>query len=269
MKESIFSKTLNYGSSSSTGSDAFLAKLNNRGDTLWATYYGGEQNDDGKDVVLDDFGYIYICGTSESQNCVTDVNGDCISTKSNIIASKEAFKLEPDANDAYVAKFDTKGKRVWSSFFGGNGNDYGLGLSHGRYGDVYLTGSTVSTKGLVKNYYQMKNGGGSYDAYFADLYYCKKFAVLKKDTVCYGDTFSINFVDSANYFKYKDSSALKRWNVKFNVHKFTWYGPKDANKIVWDKQQNRNCLFLNNKYSIHPPQMFLHNTLNNIFYHFY
>lgn len=107
----------NLGGTNNSSTDGYIANISSRGDTLWSSYYGGQGNDDGVDVVIDDFNYIYLCGTTASNNCS---GSNCAtSSQRNIIASTDAFKKVRDADEAYVAKFDSKGKRVWSTYFGG------------------------------------------------------------------------------------------------------------------------------------------------------
>ncbi|MDA1112632.1 MAG: PKD domain-containing protein, partial [Bacteroidetes bacterium] len=209
--------------------DAFLSKLNSDLSINWSTYFGGSINDDARAMVIDDFGYIYIVGSTESYNA-----DSAFVQYVEVIATSDAFQDQNEGGwECYVAKFTNDGNRVWGSFFGGNSNDYGYDMSHGKYGDVYFCGwanspakSNLAKNGLViKNAFQTSNAGAP-DAYFADLYYCKKFAVITKDTVCLNDTFSLYFTDSAHYLN--DSFKSTRWNLDFKKHRFSWSGPKDT-----------------------------------------
>ncbi|MBM3419224.1 MAG: hypothetical protein FJY17_09945, partial [Bacteroidetes bacterium] len=205
-----FRKSLNWpGPSSLTTPDAFLSKLSTNLDVNWSTYFGGTNIDDARSMIIDDYGYIYIAGSTQS------LNFDNTSGRDSIIATKEAFQFDKSGgSDAYVAKFSNSGNRIWGTYFGNSENDYGYDLSHGKLGDVYFVGETNSPRNLVKNAFQSTMGLAP-DAYFADIIYCKKFALLRKDTVCLNDTFSIKFTDSAH---------KNNWNLTFNKYKFLWTG---------------------------------------------
>ncbi|MCL9980324.1 MAG: SBBP repeat-containing protein, partial [Bacteroidia bacterium] len=212
--------TINKGSSQlSTNTDAFLALFNSTLKLKWCTYYGGDENDLGVGVDLDDSNYVYLGGTTESAN---SRNG-----RSNIIATSGAFKTIKNAEDAFVVKFDDRGKRKWASYFGGEDNDNCHGISHGRFGDIYIVGQTKSDTNLRKRAYQQSYGTAT-DAYFADLYYCEKFALIKLDTACDQDTMSVFFTDSSNYFKYLNNPSYNPWDVKFNRYRFNWIKIKNG-----------------------------------------
>ncbi|MEY2971151.1 MAG: hypothetical protein RLZZ599_1524, partial [Bacteroidota bacterium] len=214
-----FRTSLNYpNSGASTNSDGFIAKYSTSLSKKWCTYYGGENKDDARAMIIDDFGFIYIIGSTESKN----KSGSTL----NIMSTKDAFQVKKSGgSDAYVAKFSNLGDRIWGSYFGDLETDRGYDIAHGKFGDVYIAGETNSDDNLVKNPFQSTMGTGP-DAYFADLYYCKKFAVITKDTVCLNDTFSLYFTDSAHYLN--DSFKSTRWNLDFKKHRFSWSGPNDT-----------------------------------------
>ena len=210
--------TLNKGSSAiSTNTDAFVMKYSSSLKKIWGTYYGGDDYEWGNDLATDIKGYVYLLGTSKSYNSNGSVK--------EIIATKDAFiEYLQGGTDAFLVKFDQKGKRIFSTYFGSLGNDYGNGLSHGRYGDVYICGETNSNRNLVFRPYQ-STYGGSVDAFFADLYYCNLKAFLNADSVCLGETLSLSFADSSVY---KDTSSNPKWGRSYNNYDYTWYRPGDT-----------------------------------------
>ena len=224
--------TLNLGTNTqSSNTDALLVKFDHTLNVQWATYYGGDNPDDGSGVVVDDYGYIYMIGSTESEN--DNLSG----TISNIIATDGAVQEDLDGGaDVYLVKFTPKGKRVWGTYFGKTANDYGYGLSHGKYGDVYLTGETRSQRRLIVKPWQT-NYGGSGDAFFADLYYCENKGMLKSDTVCLNDTFTILYTDSTIYL---DTAISNKWKQNWDQSLFQWYGPKDTTKIISTKSSFRH-----------------------------
>jgi hypothetical protein len=115
--------------------DAFLASFGSNGSLLWATYYGGNANDLGYSIATDPSGDIYLAGYTESGTG---------------IATPGAHQTDYGAgfNDAFLAKFNSLGQRIWSTYYGGSGPDYGHSVVvDGGY--VYLCGLTYSTTAIA------------------------------------------------------------------------------------------------------------------------
>jgi gliding motility-associated-like protein len=113
-------------------SDAFLAKFNNNGNLQWSTYYGTDQNDYCQRIALDTNGNIYMSGYSFS------ITG---------LATKGAYQtsnIGSGTNDAFLAKFNENGLRLWSTYFGGSEEDLSWGVAADRLGNIYLSGYTTS-----------------------------------------------------------------------------------------------------------------------------
>ncbi len=140
-----------YQDTSKGQSDGFLVKFSGtNGSRIWGTYYGGTDND----VVID---------------IATDVTGNAIiggyTFSTNYIASSGSFKDTIDGfQDAFVAKFNSAGNRLWSTYYGGPGTDYGFGIATDTSGSIYLAGQTQSTSGIASGGFQNSFGGFS-DAY--------------------------------------------------------------------------------------------------------
>ena len=75
------------------GDDAFLAKFDIAGNRLWATYYGGSNNDVAYGVSCDLVGNVFIAGATSST--------------SDIATPGTYQSTFNDSSDAFVAKFDT------------------------------------------------------------------------------------------------------------------------------------------------------------------
>jgi hypothetical protein len=111
--------------------DAFLAKFNDQGVLLWATYYGGS-------------------GDEAANACATDASGNCYvvgttSASSSGIASAGTGHQGFNAGglDGMIVKFSTTGLRVWGSYYGGSGGDHVLSVTvNGN--DLYICGHTGS-----------------------------------------------------------------------------------------------------------------------------
>lgn len=127
--------------------DAFLAKFSPTGGLLWSTYFGGENEDLGRSVALDDSDNIFLTGFADSY--------------ANI-ATTGAYQSKLGGNalpgDAFIAKFSPSGKRMWSTYYGGKGNDEAYGIKIDASNNLYIGGftssdSAISTPGVYKTYY--------------------------------------------------------------------------------------------------------------------
>jgi hypothetical protein len=135
--------------------DAFLVRLNANGNALISsTYAGGTGDDVATKIALDSARNIYGIGYTNSTDLVTlnaiqPVKG----------AGFDAFliKLTPAADSI-----------LFSTYAGGNGNDFGLGLAVDSAGSVYAIGDSESTDLVTVNALQPLNAGG-FDAFLAKL----------------------------------------------------------------------------------------------------
>ncbi|MBL0308764.1 MAG: SBBP repeat-containing protein [Bacteroidetes bacterium] len=137
--------------------DAFLVKFDANGNRRWGTYYGGADYERGRGVTVGDSFHVYLAGFTPSTTG---------------IASLGAYKTVPDGADAFVAKFDSAGTRLWGTYFGGNGTDECHSVAVDKSGHVYLAGVTLSTSGFAtpgafQTTYQSNNTSTFGDAYLA------------------------------------------------------------------------------------------------------
>ena len=114
------------------GTDAFVTKLNAAGSALiYSTYVGGDRNDQGLGISVDDTGHAYITGVTLSRDFPTTAGAFDIFANGGI--------------DAFVTKLNAAGSALlYSTYLGGTGNDQGLGISVDDTGDAYITGFTES-----------------------------------------------------------------------------------------------------------------------------
>ena len=133
--------------------DAFLVKFDANGNRLWATYYGGPNDDGGFSITTDTSGNIFLAGLSSSTSG---------------IASGGFLDTLPGANrNTFLVKFDANGNRLWATYYNGtNGNGvskWGVGLAVDVSGNVYIAGGTKDTTGIASGGFQNTfGGGGSY-----------------------------------------------------------------------------------------------------------
>ena len=100
---------------------AYCFSQNNR---LWATYFGGTNNDAAYTSAADAFGNVYIAGMTMS-----DAN----------IATPGAYQTAMTADDdAFLAKFNSAGALQWATYFGGGATgDMATSCTTDPTGNIY------------------------------------------------------------------------------------------------------------------------------------
>ncbi|HTS35561.1 MAG TPA: SBBP repeat-containing protein [Candidatus Solibacter sp.] len=145
---------------STTNSDAFVAKLNpggpaGGGQLQWSTYLGGTQNDSGTGIAIDTgAANVYITGTTNSPDITTTVSfagyQPCLNNPTNLT---NACTSTGTANDAFVARFSnpvtTTGTTsnvalTYFSYLGGTGDESGAAIVVDNASGAIVTGSTDS-----------------------------------------------------------------------------------------------------------------------------
>ncbi len=124
-----FSQPVDFGGGelTSNGSgDAFVAKLDARGDHVWSKHFGGKQDDSADGVALDEEGNVAVTGYFSLK---ADFGGHPQEALGN--------------RDAFIARLDPSGTPVWARRLGGSDNDYGRGVATDRNGAIVATGNFV------------------------------------------------------------------------------------------------------------------------------
>jgi hypothetical protein len=137
--------------------DVFITKLAADGaSVIYTTILAGKGRDSGQAIAVDAAGNVYVTG---------------IAGESNFPVTGGAFcTTYGGASDAFVARLDSTGHLVYSTFLGGGGTDAGTGIAVDASGNAYITGYTGSlqfptTAGAAQRSYR----GGFYDAFVAKL----------------------------------------------------------------------------------------------------
>ncbi len=131
--------------------DAFIVKFNAAGNRLWGTYYGGDASDVGYDLTVDGAGNIYLAGATNSPFGIAQG-----SVHQPFLAGEE---------DAFVAKFNPNGFRLWGTYYGGAGTDNAYSVATDGSGNVYLAGETTSTGGIYGGSGFQSSLGGAGDGF--------------------------------------------------------------------------------------------------------
>ena len=138
--------------------DAFVVKFNSSGTRQWATYYGGNQAEEGYGIAIDGSGNSYITGDTYGNFPVTGT------------ACQTTFGTKPSVEDQYLASLDPSGNLLCATYIGGNGHAEMSGAGtialFGCY--TYLTGSTPGSFPVTSGSYQTNHGGNA-DVFIAQL----------------------------------------------------------------------------------------------------
>ena len=126
--------------------DQYLIKFTPAGSRVWCTYYGGALDDFSRAVTVDQNSNVFITGYTESLNQIAY----------NAFDSTWAGK-----NDCSLAKYDSSGLLLWSTYFGGSADENGNGVATDINGDVYMAVQSGTTNGLAFDGYKNIGGGGA------------------------------------------------------------------------------------------------------------
>jgi uncharacterized protein (TIGR03437 family) len=117
--------------------NAFVTKLNAAGSALvYSTYLGGSSTDSAIGIAVDTAGNAYVAGLTSSTdfpivNPIQATLGG--GAQSQCGAGVECF-------DAFIAGLNPAGSLIFSTYFGGGGQDHALGIAADASGNAYITG---------------------------------------------------------------------------------------------------------------------------------
>ncbi|MBN8693531.1 MAG: T9SS type A sorting domain-containing protein [Bacteroidetes bacterium] len=149
-----------YQTSLAGSKDILLVKLNNSGQRLWATYYGGVELNFEEELGFacnDTLGNIYLTGITSSTANITTLG----SFQPNYYSSASFI-----GTDGFLAKFDSMGNRQWATYLGGEGYEYIHGICIGPDQHPIIGGYTgsqdsIATPGTMQNNFI----SGAYDGF--------------------------------------------------------------------------------------------------------
>ncbi|MDH7515772.1 MAG: hypothetical protein QHI48_07865, partial [Bacteroidota bacterium] len=135
----------------STSYDGFLVKMLSDGTRGWATLFGGDGGDIGIGTTVDGRGNLYLTGQTGS---------------TNLTVTPGAFQtVYGGSNDGFLAKFDSSGRLIWSTYIGSSTSQYGHSCSTDYYDNVLVIGTTGSGFPTTSGVLQSTFPGGSTSAY--------------------------------------------------------------------------------------------------------
>lgn len=97
---------------------------------FFSTFLGGNDNDEGFSIVIDDDENIYVTGFTDSTNFPT----------------KNAYnEYSNGGSDVFLSSFTSDGELRWSTYFGGSEEDNAEDIAIDSEGNIYISGHTRST----------------------------------------------------------------------------------------------------------------------------
>ncbi len=117
---------------------------------LWGTYYGEGNSVTFGDVDCDANGNTYLVGYTSMENSF----GFYATSGAHQAAGLKEY-------DGVIAKFDSNGKRIWGTYYGGESYDYINSIIVDKQNDFIITGSTESTTNIstIGSYKENSSGG--------------------------------------------------------------------------------------------------------------
>lgn len=117
--------------------NGIIVKFDTNGTRLWGTYYGGVSANEIRGIKTDLQNNIIITGSTDSPINISTIG-----------VHKENL---PYGIDAFVAKFNSLGVRLWGTYFGGDYTENSFGLNIDNLNNIYIAGVTTSTNGIAYN----------------------------------------------------------------------------------------------------------------------
>lgn len=118
--------------------DVYIVKLSPSGALLFATYLGGSQQDTAKAIAVDAEGNAYVAGDTLSSNFPTE----------NPLRDRP---FDAGLGDVFVAKISASGELLYSTYWGGNGQDMAQAVAVDSQGAFHICGGTNSSDFPVTN----------------------------------------------------------------------------------------------------------------------
>lgn len=139
-----FQNSISFGSYNLTGTgmaSAYVAKMDNAGNWLWARVADGSGMDTGVCVVADNNGNCYVIGNFQGTANFGEISLTC------------------NVWDTYVAKLDSNGNWLWAVKAGGSAMALGTGIAIDESANCYITGNFTGTASFGDNPITATGGG--------------------------------------------------------------------------------------------------------------
>jgi hypothetical protein len=137
-------------------SDVFVTKFSPEGnEIIYSTYLGGSGWDEAIRITVDAAGNAYIVGRTTSTDFPTQ---------------NALYSTNQGGADVFIAKLNPAGSAlVYSTYLGGSGSEFALGVALDANQNVYVVGATDSPNFPTLNAFQSDFGGGQWDVFLTRL----------------------------------------------------------------------------------------------------
>ncbi|RED23827.1 gliding motility-associated-like protein [Flavobacterium cutihirudinis] len=145
-------------SSGYISTNGIIEKFDSNGNRLWGTYYGGLDYNTITGIKTDHQNNVLITGSTQAQTNISTIG-----------SYKPTLTGE---TDAFVAKFNASGVRIWGTYFGGEGGEVANALALDDNDNIYITGSTSSKTNISLNnnfQTQLNEASNNIDGFLAKL----------------------------------------------------------------------------------------------------
>jgi hypothetical protein len=214
--------------------EIYVCKFSPAGAMLWSTFIGGNAMDDINTLAVDKSNNIYFGGYS-------------LSNDFPIVVQEPPYKWIKDAgSDMVLGKFSPTGTALWTTFYGGNGDEQILAIKVNSYNHLFAVGRTYSTDfplyndtmqeyiggmgdvailafDTMGNISQSSFWGGSKEDYSTSL-------ALYNDSILYisGGSESLNFPTTTGAFQSSQSGEGDAFLAILDVRKWFTIPPSDT-----------------------------------------
>ena len=122
---------------------------------VWGTYYGGSGSGEVSTACANDAnGNVYLVGYTDTNN------GTGIAT----VGSHQSI-YSGGVNDAYVAKFDSLGVRLWGTYYGGSIRDAASCCAADASGNIFMGGYSLGGTVIATAGAHQTTAGGNWDGF--------------------------------------------------------------------------------------------------------
>ncbi|MDZ4756511.1 MAG: T9SS type A sorting domain-containing protein [Bacteroidota bacterium] len=178
-----------YDMTAAGGADAYVVKLDAKGNFAWAKQISGKGTELGNSITLDKFGNLYSTGYFDST-----VDFDPGASVYNITSHNSL--------DIFVYKFDTSGNFKWAYSFGGTQTELGQSIITDKFGDVYTVGyfSDTANFGIDTAQTNQLISGGSSDMFIHKIKQCAASNADTNIQACYNVKLNNKNYDSTGIY---------------------------------------------------------------------
>lgn len=179
--------------------DGFTGEVSVNNNVLqYMSYYGGNNNDYVTDIARQVSDHIVYVGHTNSTNFPVQTLGAPTYSQSSLAGGYDAFIFT-------INKLS--GNVIWSTYYGGSGNDAATAVGTSANGNIYLTGFTFSGNFPLKTSptdtaaYQQNNIAGNSDGFVVRLsFVCKQLWSTFRGENCYEYPLALDYNQTKNKF---------------------------------------------------------------------